>query len=294
MSWIRSPGVGGMTLNKIIALIALVAFAASGHAYAAEPTNWGLGMQEPVSDIAHQANEFHNFLLIIITAIALFVLALLIYVMVRFNARANPTPTKTTHNTFVEVVWTMVPLIILIVIAIPSFKLLYFVDRTSEAELTVKAVGLQWAWRYEYPDEEALSFESYMIPEDEITAEQKRLLDVDYPLVVPTGKNIRLLVTADDVLHSFAMPSMGVKIDAVPGRLNETWFNIPAGKEGMYYGQCSEICGVGHAYMPIAIKAVSEADYAAWLTQAKQEFAADDSRDTDQEQAAYRVGGAGN
>ena len=279
-------------MNKVIALIVLAAFASGGAAYAAEPTAWGLGMQEPVSDIAHQVNEFHNFLLVIITAIAVFVLALLIYVMVRFNEKANPNPTTTTHNTFVEVVWTMVPLIILIVIAIPSFKLLYFVDRTSEAELTVKAVGLQWAWRYEYPDEEELTFDSYMIPEDEVTAEQKRLLDVDNPLVVPTGKNIRLLVTADDVLHSFAMPSMGVKIDAVPGRLNETWFNIPAGKEGMYYGQCSEICGVGHAYMPIAIKAVSEADYAAWLTEAKQQFAADEAAEPVQTHAAYQMKGA--
>ncbi len=280
-------------LNKVITLIVLTSLASSGPAYAAEPTAWGLGMQEPVSDIAHQVNEFHNLLLVIITAIAVFVLALLIYVMVRFNEKANPNPTTTTHNTFVEVVWTMVPLIILIVIAIPSFKLLYFVDRTSEAELTVKAVGLQWAWRYEYPDEEEeLSFDSYMIPEDEITAEQRRLLDVDNPLVVPTGKNIRLLVTADDVLHSFAMPSMGVKIDAVPGRLNETWFNIPAGKEGMYYGQCSEICGVGHAYMPIAIKAVSEADYAAWLTEAKQQFAADEAAEPVQTHAAYQMKGA--
>ncbi len=283
-----------MTLNKIIALIVLALFVASGQVHAAEPTPWGLGMQEPVSDIAHQVNDFHNFLLVIITAIAVFVLVLLIYVMVRFNARANPNPTRTTHNTLVEVVWTMVPLIILIVIAIPSFKLLYFVDRTSEAELTVKAVGLQWAWRYEYPDEQELSFDSYMIPEDEITAEQKRLLDVDNPLVVPTGKNIRLLVTADDVLHSFAMPSMGVKIDAVPGRLNETWFNIPAGKEGMYYGQCSEICGVGHAYMPIAIKAVSEADYAAWLVEARQQFAADDSLDMARSEATSQTEAAAN
>ncbi len=281
-------------MKKVVALISLVVIAACGHAVAAEPAPWGLGMQEPVSDIAHQVNEFHNFLLVIIVAIAVFVLALLVYVMWRFNERANPTPTRTTHNTLVEVVWTMVPLIILIVIAIPSFKLLYFVDRTEDAELTVKAVGLQWAWRYEYPDEDALSFDSYMIPEDEITADQKRLLDVDNPLVVPTGKNIRLLVTADDVLHSFAMPSMGVKIDAVPGRLNETWFNIPAGKEGMYYGQCSEICGVGHAYMPIAIKAVSEADYAAWLTQAKQEFAADDSIDVAHTEAASQPGTAAN
>jgi cytochrome c oxidase subunit 2 len=218
---------------------------------------------------------FHDFLLWLIVAITLFVLALLVIVIVRFNAKANPTPSRTTHNTLLEVMWTLVPVIILVAIAVPSFKLLFLELTIPPADVTVKATGKQWYWSYGYPDSK-FEFDSIMLKDNERKADQPRLLAVDNALVVPVNKVVRVQVIGSDVIHAFAVPAFGVKIDAVPGRLNETWFK--ASREGVYYGQCSELCGRDHAYMPIEVRVVSERDYAAWVDQAKKKYAVDDSR----------------
>ncbi len=203
-----------------------------------------------------------------------FVLLLLLYVMYRFSERRNPTPSKTTHNTLIEVLWTTVPVIILVLIAIPSFKLLYYADRVEDADMTIKAIGHQWYWSYEYPDHGDFTFDGIMLSDDEREQGQPRLLATDTFVVLPVDTKIRLLVTADDVLHNFAMPAFGIKLDANPGMINETWMQIT--REGTYYGQCSEICGAGHSYMPIAIKAVSKDEFAAWAETAQEEFARTD------------------
>jgi len=220
--------------------------------------------------------DFNNFLLILMTAISVFVLGLMLYVMVRFNARANPEPSTTTHNTLVEVVWTVVPIVILVVIAIPSFRLLYFQRDIPEADMTVKAVGYQWYWGYEYPDHGDFAFDSLMLSDEE-RGDQPRLLATDTAMVVPVDTTVRVIVTAADVLHAFAMPAFGLKMDAVPGRLNETWFK--AEKTGTYYGQCSELCGIRHAFMPIRIEVVSKADFALWVEEAQNEYAEIDNAD---------------
>jgi cytochrome c oxidase subunit II len=256
-----------------------LAFAAllSGAALAADtgtpglPTPWHLGMQPSVSPVATEMHNFHDLLMWIITLITLFVLALLIYVMWRFRASANPVPSQTSHNTLIEVLWTVVPILILIVIAVPSFKLLYFADKTAKPELTIKAIGKQWYWSYEYPDNGNFTFDAAIIPENEIKPGQNRLLETDNVVVVPVNTNVRLLITAADVIHAWAMPAFGVKKDAVPGRINETWFR--ADREGVYYGQCSEICGAYHGYMPIKVQVVSKDAYAKWAEEAKQKFA---------------------
>lgn len=239
-----------------------------------QPVPWQLDLQAAFSPVAADMHDFHNMLLWIISAISIFVLLLLIYVMIRFNRRANPTPSKTSHNTLIEIVWTVVPIMILVVIAIPSMKLLYYGDRVETPDMTIKAIGYQWYWGYEYMDEEDLAFEAVMLEEDELKPGQPRLLATDNAIVVPVETNIRILVTAEDVIHSWAMPALGVKMDAVPGRLNETWMRIE--KEGVYYGQCSELCGTRHGYMPIMVKAVSKEEYADWLVEAKKEFASRD------------------
>lgn len=227
--------------------------------------NWQMGMQEAATPVAERLHHFHNFLLVIITGIVIFVFSLLLFVMVRFNARANPTPSQTTHNVLLEIVWTVVPVIILITIAVPSFKLLYYMDRTENPEMTLKVTGYQWYWGYEYPDHGGVSFTSNMVPGADIdTAKsQIRNLSVDNPLVLPVDTDIQVLVTAADVLHSFAVPSFGIKTDAVPGRTNETWIRIE--KEGTYYGQCSELCGTNHAFMPVEVHAVSKEAFAQWV-----------------------------
>lgn len=235
------------------------------------PAPWLLGMQPLVTPVGVEMDNFHDLLLWVITLISVFVLALLVYVMVRFRASANPVPSKTSHNTLVEVLWTVVPILILIVIAVPSFKLLYFSDKTANAELTIKAIGKQWYWSYEYPDNGNFTFDATMIATADLKPGQVRLLETDNPVVVPVNTNVRLLVTAADVLHAWAMPAFGVKKDAVPGRTNETWFR--AEREGTYYGQCSEICGAYHGYMPIKVQVVSKEAYAKWAAEAKQRFA---------------------
>jgi cytochrome c oxidase subunit 2 len=254
-------------------MMAMAAILASGAAVAGsgQPSPWQLGLQQAASPVMDHVVWFHNFLLYLITAIAVFVLVLLVIVMVRFNARANPTPSKTTHNTPIEVLWTLVPVIILVAIAVPSFQLLFLQQTIPPADITVKATGKQWYWTYGYPDSK-FEYDSTMLQDKDRKPDQPRLLAVDNDLVVPVNKVVRVLVTADPtgVIHSFAVPSFGIKIDAVPGRLNETWFK--ATREGMYYGQCSELCGRDHAYMPIGVRVVSEAEYNNWLQQAKTRY----------------------
>jgi cytochrome c oxidase subunit 2 len=231
-----------------------------------QPVEWQMNLQESASPVMTFITDFHNGLIVLITIICLFVLALLIWVCVKFNANANPVPSRTTHNTLVEVVWTVVPIIILIGIAIPSFRLLYFQRDFPAAEMTVKAIGNQWFWSYEYPEHD-VSFDQYLKPKDELKDGEPYLLATDTEVVVPVNKIVRVIVTANDVLHAWTIPSFGSKIDAVPGRLNETWFK--AEKEGVFYGQCSELCGKDHAYMPITVRVVSEDEYNAWLEKAK-------------------------
>lgn len=233
------------------------------------PTDWQLGLQQAASPVKEQLDSFHDLLLVIITAITLFVLALLVYVMVRFRRSANPTPSTTTHHTWLEIAWTGIPVLILLVIAVPSFRVLYFMEKAPNPELTVKVTGHQWYWSFEYPDHEGLAFEARMLEDAEAKAKgEPRLLAVDNRMVVPVGADIRVLVTGADVIHSLAFPALGVKKDGIPGRLNETWFR--AEREGVYYGQCSEICGTGHAFMPIAVEAVSKERFQQWLAQSKQ------------------------
>lgn len=234
------------------------------------PVDKGYFLQPAATSSAERIHEFHNMLMYIITAIVIFVFVLLAIVVVRFNAKANPTPSKTTHNVLLEVIWTVVPVVILIVIAVPSFKLLYQNDRIEKPEMTLKVTGYQWYWGYEYPDNDGLAFEARMVPDADIKGDQKRLLSTDNVVVLPVETNIAVLVTGNDVIHSWAVPAFGVKIDAVPLRTNETWFRIE--KPGVYYGQCSEICGKDHAYMPIEIRAVSKEEFKAWTEKAKLEF----------------------
>ncbi len=241
-----------------------------------QPRPWQLGFQEAVTPIARQIDQFHDFLLIIITVISIFVLALMVYVGLRFNAKANPKPSKTTHNTTLEVLWTVVPIIILVVIAVPSFRLLFAQYDFPKADVTIKAIGHQWYWSYEYPDNDDLTFDSILVEDADLKPGQPRLLATDNDVVVPVNKNIHVLITAADVLHNWTVPAFGVKVDAVPGRVLRTWFR--AEKTGMFYGQCSELCGSRHAFMPIAVRVVTEQEYAAWLEQAKREFASAPAR----------------
>lgn len=255
-------------------------------ALAGQPVPWQMGFQEAATPTMERISSFNDLLLVIIVAITIFVLGLLLYVMWRFNEKRNPNPSRTTHNTLIEVLWTVIPVIILVGIAVPSFKLLYFADRIEEADMTIKAIGRQWYWSYEYPDHGNFTFDAYLVAEEDLQEGQVRLLDTDNPVVLPVDTNIRVLVTASDVLHNFAMPSFGVKLDGVPGRINETWFRIT--RTGTFYGQCSELCGTGHAYMPITIKAVTPEAFEDWVKQAQDEFAKVDEpvRDSDQVQIA--------
>lgn len=268
-----------LVLKRFIAFVTmnLALFAGSGFALAAtgQPSPWQLGLQGSASPVMADIVWFHDFLLWIIVAITLFVLALLIVVMVKFNAKSNPVPSRTTHNTFIEVIWTVVPVLILVAIAVPSFRLLFYELKVPPADITVKATGKQWFWSYSYPDSK-FEFDSLMLKANELKAGQPRLLAVDNDMVVPVNKVVRLIVTGADVIHSFSVPSFGIKIDAIPGRVNETWFK--AEREGVYYGQCSQLCGRDHAFMPIAVHVVSEKEYTAWLDTAKKKYAtADDA-----------------
>ena len=253
------------------------ATASAGAAWAGlgQPSPWQMDFQESASPVMTQIASFHFFLLWVIAAISAFVLGLLVIIIVRFNARANPVPSRTTHNTPIEIIWTIVPVIILAVIAVPSFRLLFVELAVPHPDLTVKATGKQWFWTYSYPDNGNFEFSSLMIPEKDLKPGQQRLLAVDNEMVAPVNKVVHVLVTGADVIHSFTVPSFGIRMDAVPGRLNETWFK--ATSEGVFYGQCSELCGKDHAFMPIAVRVVNENDFNTWLSGAKQKYATADS-----------------
>ncbi len=269
-------------MRSILSVRSVVAFAAvafialfADAALAQQPHPWQLGMQPPASPVKEFIGSFHNMLLVIITLITVFVLALLLYTMVRFRAAANPNPSKTSHHTLLEVAWTLVPILILIVIAVPSFRLLYFADKAPEAEMTLKVTGRQWYWNYEYPDQGGFQFDSYMVQESDLKPGQPRLLEVDNRVVVPVGARVRVLIHGSDVIHSWFLPSLGVQKYAMPGRINETWMQVD--RPGVYYGQCNQICGVNHAFMPVAIEAVDKATFDRWVEEAKKRFAQDGS-----------------
>jgi cytochrome c oxidase subunit 2 len=252
-------------------LSVLAAFSAyTWPAMAGQPVPWGLGLQEHASPIMEQMVDFHDLLLVIITAISLFVLGLLIWVCVRYNSKANPTPSQVHHNTVLEVAWTVVPIIILIIIAIPSFRILYAQHSYPKADVTIKATGYQWYWGYEYLDHGNFTFDSFMIEDGDLKEDQPRLLAVDADVVVPVGKVVQVLVTAADVMHNWTIPAFGSKIDAIPGRVTRTWFK--ATREGTFYGQCSELCGSRHAYMPIAVRVVSQDEFDQWVSAAQAEY----------------------
>ena len=264
------------TLTVFAACAGLVGLASSGPAYAGDgqPSPWQMGFQKAATPIMEQITAFHTYVNIIITLIALFVLGLLVYVMGRFNEKRNPEPSRTTHNTALEIAWTVVPVLILVAIAIPSFRLLFAQYDFPKPDLTITATGSQWYWSYEYPDQ-GIKFDSIMVPEADLKPGQPRLLTVDHEVVVPVNKNVQVQVKANDVIHDWAMPSFGIKLDAVPGRLQVTWFR--AEREGVYHGQCSELCGRNHAFMPIVVRVVSEQEFADWLSKAKAAASRDDA-----------------
>jgi cytochrome c oxidase subunit 2 len=267
----------GQTGRRLLGLAvvgaALVTAARTAFAELGQPAPWEYKLQGSATQVMDDITSFHNWLLITITLITLFVLALLAIIVVKFNAKANPVPSRTTHNTLIEVAWTLIPVLILVAIAVPSFRLLFLELDIPKADLTIKATGKQWYWTYAYPDNGKFEFDSLLAcDEARIKCEQPRLLTVDNEIVVPVDKVVRVETTGADVIHSFAVPAFGIKIDAIPGRLNETWFK--ANKIGVYYGQCSELCGKDHAYMPIAVRVVSDQDFAAWVETAKKKFAA--------------------
>ena len=270
-----------MHLTRLLAATAAflcVGVGGAGAAMAAGPEPWQLGFRPPASTSMQSVHDFNDFLVIVVVLITAFVLGLLCYVMWRFSAARNPVPSKTSHNTVLEMLWTVIPVIILVAIAIPSFKQLYFMDRIQDSEFTLKAIGHQWYWSYEYPDHDDLTFDSFLVEEEDLEEGGVRLLETDNPVVLPVDTDIRLLITADDVLHSWSVPAFAITMDAVPGRVNETWVRIT--REGTYYGQCSELCGVGHGFMPITVKAVSKDAFAAWLEEAKEEYVrADEAAD---------------
>ena len=263
-----------VTIGAVLAVLAAAQAAEPG-----QPYEWQMGLQQSVTPVMDEIVRFHTALVWVITLITGFVLLLLLWIMVRFNSRANPTPSRTTHNTLLEVAWTVIPVIILVGIAIPSFRLLFFQLNTPPADLTVKATGKQWYWSYSYPDNGQFEFDSLLVRDTaKLKPGQPRLLGVDNEMVVPVNKTVRVLTTGAEVIHAFAVPSFGIKIDAIPGRVNETWFK--ATREGIYYGQCSELCGKDHAFMPIAVRVVSEQAFNAWVDDAKKKWARDDRTPT--------------
>ena len=259
-------------MNIFLKIITLVFFPFSAFANEGISQNWQLSFQEPATDLMSDIISFHSYILMpIITGISLLVLGLLLYIMFKFNSKRNEVASTTTHNTVIEILWTVIPVILLIIIAIPSFRLLYVSETIPKADLTIKAIGNQWYWTYEYPDYEDIVFDANMLLENELSDPKLRLLETDTQIVVPVNKVVKLQITSADVLHAWTIPAFGVKMDAVPGRLNETWFK--ANKEGIYYGQCSELCGPKHAFMPINVKVVSESEFNDWLDFAKEEYA---------------------
>jgi cytochrome c oxidase subunit 2 len=274
---LRKSGIGAGVAAAVLALSTTAALAL--------PHNYQLGMQPAVSPVMDRIEEFHQELVVIITLITLFVGALMLWIVIRYNKRANPVPSKTHHNTLLEVAWTVIPVIILVIIAVPSFKLLYFEAAIPKPDLTIKAIGKQWFWTYEYSSEGKFQYDSLGLSDDAAKkANEPRLLGVDNVVVVPVNKVVEIDTTGADVIHSWAVPQFGVKMDAVPGRINRTWFK--ATEIGTYYGECSELCGAKHAFMPIEVKVVSDADYATWLAGAKKKYAAIDNGDANTRLAA--------
>jgi len=254
---------------------ALLAGAGAALAGLGQPTSWQIGFQQSATPVMDFITSFHDYLLVVVTLITLFVLGLLVTIAVRFNAKANPTPSRTTHNTLLEVAWTLIPVVILVAIAVPSFRLLFYQLNVPAADVTIKAIGKQWYWTYNYPDNGKFEFDSRLVADTtKLRPDQPRLLGVDNEMVVPVNKTVRVQTIGNEVIHAFAVPSFGIKIDAIPGRLNETWFR--ATREGIYYGQCSELCGRDHAYMPIGVRVVSEQAFNAWVEEAKKKFARED------------------
>src|SRR6202453_560784 len=265
--------IGRRLLGLAVVGTALVTAGGTAFAELGQPAPWEFKVQGSAAQVMDDITSFHNWLLVTITLITLFVLALLATIVVKFNAKANPVPSRTTHNTLIEVAWTLIPVLILVAIAVPSFRLLFLELDIPKADLTIKATGKQWYWSYAYPDNGKFEFDSLLAcDEARQKCQEPRLLTVDNEVVVPVNKVVRVETTGADVIHSFAVPAFGIKIDAIPGRLNETWFK--ANKVGVYYGQCSELCGKDHAYMPIAVRVVSEKDFATWVAAAKKKFAA--------------------
>lgn len=271
MNWFGKSRLQGIIFGLLSVLVI------TGKAAAEEMSKWSVSFQEPVTPVMEQIVDLHGTLTILITLIVLFVFGLLAYVVLRFRASKNPEPATFAHNTKLEIIWTAIPVLILALIAGPSMRLLYYMDRTHEADMTIKAIGHQWYWSYEYPDHGNFTFDALMVDEADLEEGQPRLLATDNKIVLPVNKNIRLLATSDDVIHSWAIPSFGIKVDTVPGRTNESWVRIE--KEGTYYGQCSELCGVNHGFMPIAVEAVSQEKFEAWVAEAKEQFARVDGDD---------------
>ncbi len=261
--------------RRLVAACAVTLLGGTGlapDALAQQPHNWQMGFQPAFSPVMEQITSLHTGVLWLITLTTLFVGVLLVVVMLKFNRRANPVPSTTSHHTGLEIAWTVIPILILVGMAIPSFRLVYYQDRTHAADMTIKVTAHQWYWEYTYPDSDNLNFRSDIIPDEEARRTGKlRLLDVDNPMVVPVGKNIRILTASTEVIHSFYIPSLGVQRYAIPGRVIETWVKVTA--PGTYYGQCNQICGKDHARMPIAVRAVPEAEFAAWVQDAKKKFA---------------------
>ena len=236
------------------------------------PVDWQYGFQEPATDLMADVINFHTYILLpIITAISVFVLGLLIYIYYRFNSVRNPVASTTTHNTLIEILWTVIPVVLLIIIAIPSFRILYVSETIPDSDITIKATGHQWYWTYEYPDYGDFAIDANMLDDSELSDPKLRLLETDTQIVVPVNKVVKLLITSDDALHSWTIPAFAVKMDAVPGRINDTWFKV--NNEGIYYGQCSELCGPRHAFMPINVKVVSQEEFDEWINFAKEEYA---------------------
>jgi cytochrome c oxidase subunit 2 len=259
-----------------VAVASGAAIAGWASSAAAVPKNWAFGFQPPASPVMQHIADFHDELLWIITAVCVFVLVLLLWTVVRYNQRTNPSPSKVQHNTTLEVAWTILPVVILVVIAVPSFRLLYFEADIPKSDVFIKAVGKQWFWTYEFPRNGDFQFDSLGLSNPAADkAHEPHLLGVDNPIEVPVNEVVEIVTTGADVIHSWALPEMGVKMDAIPGRLNHTWFK--ATQIGTFYGECSELCGARHAYMPIEVKVVSEPDYEAWVAAARKKYASNDT-----------------
>jgi cytochrome c oxidase subunit 2 len=273
-------------------ILPLVTLLAAGAAHAAEPRPWQLGMQPPATPVEARLEAFNNELLVIIGLITVFVLGLLLYVIVRFRASRHPVPTRTSHNSVIEITWTIVPVLILVIIAIPSFKLMYYMDRVPNPDMTIKITGHQWYWSYAYPDQKGLTFDSNLVQAANLKPGQPRLLTADNPLVVPVDTNVRVLVTSTDVMHDWFVPSFGVQEYAIIGRINESWFRVE--RPGTYRGQCDQICGINHAFMPVEVKAVSKDEFKRWVADAQKKYAHDGDVSDGVRVAAARPAVAGN